>query len=166
MANERLRHGRPVRNETDLKRPHGRQAPGRRQVFKGFGCGWQRLPDPSWSGAAARTKSFAIMAYDLDAPTGSGWWHWTMSTLPSTASELHRAGSDSKLPEGAVHPLDEKAPPPRSASSSVPVRWIRRVSRSRTSPDPTVAGQMIVTKPQLSRHLRHPLNNQPVSAFI
>ncbi|MBB4228842.1 YbhB/YbcL family Raf kinase inhibitor-like protein [Rhizobium mongolense] len=74
------------------------------QVFKGFGCdGGNVSPNLSWSGAPAGTKSFAIMAYDPDAPTGSGWWHWTVFNLPSTASELPTgAGSDGELPEGAV----------------------------------------------------------------
>ena len=46
------------------------------QVFKGFGCAGDNLsPSLSWKNPPAGTKSFALTAYDPDAPTGSGWWH-------------------------------------------------------------------------------------------
>ena len=73
------------------------------QVFKGFGCeGGNVSPQLSWSGAPADTKSFAIMAYDPDAPTGSGWWHWTVFNLPADTAELASGASGGKLPQGAV----------------------------------------------------------------
>lgn len=73
------------------------------QVFKGFGCeGGNVSPQLSWSGAPADTKSFAIMAYDPDAPTGSGWWHWTVFNLPADTAELAGGASGGKLPPGAV----------------------------------------------------------------
>ena len=50
---------------------------GSRHVFNGFGCTGQNVsPALAWRNAPAGTKSFAITAYDPDAPTGSGWWHW------------------------------------------------------------------------------------------
>src|SRR5271157_2300402 len=59
------------------------------QVYKGFGCsGGNVSPSLSWKNAPAGTKSFAITAYDPDAPTGSGWWHWVMFNVPSTVMSL------------------------------------------------------------------------------
>jgi Raf kinase inhibitor-like YbhB/YbcL family protein len=74
----------------------------RREVFNGFGCeGENTSPELSWSNAPSGTKSFAVTVYDPDAPTGSGWWHWTVVNLPlSTKSLSSDAGQH--LPPGAV----------------------------------------------------------------
>lgn len=74
------------------------------QVFNGFGCeGTNISPHLAWSGAPVGTKSFAVMAYDPDAPTGSGWWHWTAFNLPADVSEIATGASgEGKLPHGAV----------------------------------------------------------------
>ncbi|MCG2573158.1 YbhB/YbcL family Raf kinase inhibitor-like protein [Acinetobacter sp. ME22] len=51
--------------------------------FNGFGCsGANKSPQLSWSGAPKGTQAYAIMAYDPDAPTGSGWWHWQVVNIP------------------------------------------------------------------------------------
>ena len=84
--------------------PGGRMADA--QVFNGFGCtGTNISPMLTWSGAPAGTKSFAVTAYDPDAPTGSGWWHWVIFNIPADTSELkENAGNPSAglAPEGAV----------------------------------------------------------------
>jgi Raf kinase inhibitor-like YbhB/YbcL family protein len=70
------------------------------QVLNGFGCtGGNVSPALAWSGAPKNTKSFVITLYDPDAPTGSGFWHWSAFNIPAGTTAL-KAGA--ALPAGAV----------------------------------------------------------------
>lgn len=73
------------------------------QVYQGFGCtGGNQSPALSWSGVPAGTRSLAITAYDPDAPTGSGWWHWMAYDLPASLRSLPAgAGKVGGLPGNA-----------------------------------------------------------------
>jgi len=74
-------------------------------VFNSWGCTGNNVsPQVSWSGAPQGTKSFAVTIYDPDAPTGSGWWHWTVFNIPPDITQLSQgAGSGSgNLPGSAV----------------------------------------------------------------
>ena len=74
--------------------------------FQGFGCNGKNLsPQLSWSGAPKGTEAFAILAYDPDAPTGSGWWHWQLVNIPKDVTSLATGvGDPSKnlLPAGSM----------------------------------------------------------------
>lgn len=76
------------------------------QEFQGFGCdGGNISPQLSWSGAPKGTEAFAIFAYDPDAPTGSGWWHWQLVNIPKNVSSLAAGAGDSaqeKVPAGSL----------------------------------------------------------------
>lgn len=53
--------------------------------FAGFGCtGGNVSPQLGWKNAPAGTRSFAVTVRDPDAPTGSGWWHWTVVNIASS----------------------------------------------------------------------------------
>ncbi|MBO1358377.1 kinase inhibitor [Acetobacter sacchari] len=74
------------------------------QVYSGMGRTGDNLSPPlAWSGAPEGTKSFVITAYDPDAPTGSGWWHWVVIDLPATVTALPEGAGSGKggLPESA-----------------------------------------------------------------
>lgn len=65
------------------------------QEFQGFGCsGGNSSPQLSWTGAPAGTEAFAVFAYDPDAPTGSGWWHWQIVNIPKDVTTLAAGAGD------------------------------------------------------------------------
>ena len=79
--------------------------------FNGFGCsGADKSPHLKWSGIPKGTKSFAITAYDPDAPTGSGWWHWQIVNIPMSVRELATDAGNTKniaVPKGSMQIQDD-----------------------------------------------------------
>lgn len=75
-----------------------------KQVFNGFGCkGGNQSPQLEWKNAPAGTRSFAVTAYDPDAPTGSGWWHWVAYNIPASVTTL---ASNAGAPTAGLMPAN------------------------------------------------------------
>ncbi len=61
-------------------------------------CGGEnRSPELRWSDAPARTRSFAIVMHDPDAPRAGGFTHWVLYDLPASTTSL---AENAALPAG------------------------------------------------------------------
>ncbi|MGL6344124.1 MAG: YbhB/YbcL family Raf kinase inhibitor-like protein [Waterburya sp.] len=74
-------------------------------IYQGFGCtGDNMSPQLSWQNAPKNTKSYVVTLFDPDAPTGVGWWHWTVFNIPADVNVLavNAGSSNNNLPPGSV----------------------------------------------------------------
>lgn len=122
-------------------------------VFNSFGCTGNNVsPEVSWSNAPQGTKSFAVTVYDPDAPTGSGWWHWTVFNIPASVTEIKEGASSSSgsLPAGSVEGRTDFGKPGYGGAcpptGDKPHRYILTVFALKTDKidlDPSASGALV-----------------------
>ncbi|MGN8070129.1 YbhB/YbcL family Raf kinase inhibitor-like protein [Mucilaginibacter sp. 22184] len=86
-----------------------------KQFFNGMGfTGGNQSPELYWENPPSDTRSFAITIYDMDAPTGSGFWHWVVFNIPANIREIKSGAGDLKqnlLPPQAIQSLTDLGTP-------------------------------------------------------
>lgn len=78
-------------------------------------------PHLRWSGHPETTRGFVVTCFDPDAPTASGFWHWSLVGLPGTMTELEQGAGGPHPPAATFHVRNDfgesayggPAPPPQ-----------------------------------------------------
>ena len=79
----------------------------KKYIYSDLGCNGNNIsPHLEWGGAPNGTKSFAIIAFDPDAPTKTGWCHWGVINIPSNITKIEEgASNNNSLPANARETL-------------------------------------------------------------
>jgi Raf kinase inhibitor-like YbhB/YbcL family protein len=98
-------------SRTDLVLTSPAFAPGT-EIPRRFTCsGGDVSPALSWSAAPARTRSFALLVEDPDAPDPAAprgiWTHWVLYDIPKSARTLREGVRAGALPAGTRQGLND-----------------------------------------------------------
>lgn len=78
-------------------------------------------PHLRWHGFPEGTRGFALTCFDPDAPTPSGWWHWSVLDLSLADTEIAQGDGASDLTlEGAAFHLRNDAGEPSYQGATPP----------------------------------------------
>jgi Raf kinase inhibitor-like YbhB/YbcL family protein len=73
------------------------------QVFNGFGCtGANISPELTWE-TRPKTPRASRSRSTIDAPTGSGWWHWVIFNIPPAVTKLP---ANAGKPDAGLAPVE------------------------------------------------------------
>jgi Raf kinase inhibitor-like YbhB/YbcL family protein len=125
------------------------------QTYDRGGCRGQNIsPALTWRNPPAGTRSFALLMFDPDAPSGL-WWHWLVFDLPADTRALPAGagGPDGSLPAGAIQVRNDygfrgyggPCPPPGPAHHyhiALYALRVRRLHLDRNAPAETVATEV------------------------
>jgi Raf kinase inhibitor-like YbhB/YbcL family protein len=115
------------------------------QVANVFGCnGSNEPPRLRWSGVPEGTQSLAVTMYNMDAPTGSGFWHWIVVGIPRGWRELPGPEMASEVPRALKNDLGQAsflgACPPAGREHRYRVRlYALKVADIQLPPDSSTA---------------------------
>jgi Raf kinase inhibitor-like YbhB/YbcL family protein len=69
--------------------------------------GQNRSPQLAWKDFPREAKSFALICFDPDAPTGSGFYHWVAANIPASVTSLQENAWDGGMPAGSVQGITD-----------------------------------------------------------
>lgn len=122
---------------------------GQAQFLNSYGCtGGNVSPALAFENVPEGTKSFVLTVFDPDAPTGSGWWHWTAFDIPADVTAL-ASGASGHMPGQAIEARTDfgapgfggACPPPGPAHRYV--IKVMALSVDKLGLDSTASGAMI-----------------------
>jgi Raf kinase inhibitor-like YbhB/YbcL family protein len=78
-----------------------------RPIPKKYTCeGTDTSPPLAWTGAPPRTRSFALIVDDPDAPDPKAprmtWVHWVVYDIPANTNAIEAGASSARLPAGSI----------------------------------------------------------------